>query len=134
MSAKPTAAQRLNSLEVLFIKLRKIADARRAANQKPAEDAEQYLADCLSALEDCRDAISDTEKATSMLPAHWAPYLFNGDGSGLDAGEAGCIDAWIAQNGLGDPVDCGESYFSHSNDATNLAGDVAEFTWLVAKT
>ena len=72
------------------------------------------------------------------LPAHWAAYLINGDATGLDiantpddpdAGtkELAIIDAWIKHEGNPRFVDCGEQYFSHTNDATNLGGNVCDF-------
>lgn len=65
------------------------------------------------------------------LPAYWASYLINGDASGLEDGEQATIDAFLAREGNPNLVDCGESYFSHSNDATELGGDVCDYTALV---
>lgn len=39
-------------------------------------------------------------------PSHWASYLINGDDSGLDAEERAACDAWIAREGVGEPVGC----------------------------
>jgi len=66
------------------------------------------------------------------LPAHWASSIFNGDDSGLEQGELEQIDSFIKREGLEGwtEADCGESYFSHSNDATSLGGDVAEYTFV----
>jgi hypothetical protein len=67
---------------------------------------------------------------TYTLPAYWASYLINGDASGLDDGEQQQIDRWMRNNRPGYPLDCGEeSWFAHSNDATNLGDDVMEFTF-----
>lgn len=66
---------------------------------------------------------------TYTLPAYWASYLINGDPSGLEDGEQAQIDRWMRVEQPGYPVDCGEAYFAHSNDATRLGGDVAEFTF-----
>jgi hypothetical protein len=67
---------------------------------------------------------------TYILPAYWASYLINGDASGLEEEDQRACDAWLARNPGGSCVDCGESYFSHRNDAGTLAGDVAEYTFL----
>ncbi len=67
---------------------------------------------------------------TYILPAYWASYLINGDASGLEGEDQQACDAWLARNPGGSCVDCGESYFSHRNDAGTLAGDVAEYTFL----
>lgn len=66
------------------------------------------------------------------LPAYWASSIFNGDDSGLEAGEREQIDTFIKREGLEGwtEADCGESYFSHSNDATSLGGDVCEYTFV----
>lgn len=73
------------------------------------------------------------EMFTYRLPIYWACYLINGDDSGLEHGEKSEIDAWLAKQGLdrGEAVDCGEPYFSWSNDANDLGGDVAEYTFLI---
>lgn len=67
-----------------------------------------------------------------ILPACWASSIFNGDDSGLEPGEREQIDRFIASEGLEGwtEADCGESYFSWSNDATNLGGDVCEYTFV----
>jgi hypothetical protein len=67
------------------------------------------------------------ETAEFKLPAYWASYLINGDASGLQDGEQSTIDAWIKHEGNPHFVDCGEQYFSHTNEATNLGGDVCDF-------
>ena len=63
------------------------------------------------------------------LPAPWAPYLINGDASGLDTGEKERIDDFIAAENLGSPVDCEqEASFSHFCDAPGEpAGDMLLF-------
>jgi len=65
------------------------------------------------------------------LPAHWASYLFNNDASGLEDGEQEEIDSFIERESSPFPihfVDCGESYFSRSNDANSMGGDVCDYT------
>jgi len=66
------------------------------------------------------------------LPAYWASYLINGDASGLLDGEQQEIDAYLARAGLGAAVDCSdEPWFAHYNDATDLGGDVCDYTFMV---
>jgi len=69
-----------------------------------------------------------------VLPAYWACSIFNGDDSSLEDGEREQIDAFLAREGLDKDgwreADCGEPYFSHDNDATNLGGDVCEYTFV----
>lgn len=69
---------------------------------------------------------------TYTLPAYWASYLINGDGSGLEPGEQETIDAFLAREALDFPVDCTEeARFNRYNDAhTGLAGDVLDYTFL----
>lgn len=68
---------------------------------------------------------------TRTLPAHWAPYLINGDATGLDDSDEKECDAYMEREGLPAPVDCGEAYFAWRNDANRLGGDVCEFTFLI---
>lgn len=65
------------------------------------------------------------------LPAYWASYLINNDASGLEPGEREQIDAWLEKQDLPKPVDVGEAHFSWSNDATDLGGDTATYTFLI---
>jgi len=83
------------------------------------------------ATESCRPPESDTLKRYE-LPAYWASAIFNGDDSGLEEGESKQIVEWMASEDILDwtPTEVGESYFSHSNDATNLGGDVCEYTFV----
>lgn len=67
------------------------------------------------------------------LPAYWASYLINGDDSGMfEKDKRDCAD-FLAKEGISasDFVDCGESYFSWRNDATDLGGDVCDFVCVV---
>lgn len=52
-------------------------------------------------------------------PACWAPYLINGDDSGLDAADIAAADAFVARIGMGSPVSCeeGEAAFRWHHDA-----------------
>jgi len=62
------------------------------------------------------------------LPADWASYLVNGDASGLSDAEQKEVDAFC--DGLGFCIDCSnENEFSWRNDANNLGGPVADFTF-----
>lgn len=66
------------------------------------------------------------------LPAYWASYIANGDDSGLDGSERKIADDFCEKEGLTEWTfaDVGESYFSHSNDAGTLAGDVCRYTFV----
>ena len=73
--------------------------------------------------------ITGFEIVDYLLPAPWASYLINGDASGLEAGERERIDAFLAAENLGSPVDCEqEASFSHFCDAPGeLAGNMLLF-------
>ncbi len=68
------------------------------------------------------------ENTTFILPSYWASALINGDYSGLDETETQQVKDWEKTNSEYYVVECGEQYFSSYNDATNLAGDVCDFT------
>tara|TARA_Y100001938_G_C7920442_1_gene344213 strand:- start:11 stop:643 length:633 start_codon:yes stop_codon:yes gene_type:complete len=68
------------------------------------------------------------------LPAYWACYLINGDASGLEDDEIEAVDSFLRREESPWFVDVGESYFSHRNDATRLAGDVCEYVAHVKQT
>ena len=66
-------------------------------------------------------------------PLFWAPYLINGDSSGLETDEMQAVDAWIASIGPGAPVDVTDDGFCHTHDAWQfcpLAGDVGTYTFV----
>ena len=68
------------------------------------------------------------------LPAYWASYLINGDDSGLTSLERKEIDCWCRGNNVGNCLDCSEeAEFAWGNDATDLGGDVLDFTFEVTK-
>lgn len=68
---------------------------------------------------------------TYTLPSYWASYLINGDASGLENGEEDEIDEWLLSKQPGYCVGVGDDHwFSRSNDAGTLAGDVAEYTFI----
>lgn len=66
---------------------------------------------------------------TAILPIYWASYLIYGDASGLEDSEQAEIDAWLPEGW--NCTDVGEAYFAPRNDATDLGGDVAEYTFIV---
>ena len=71
---------------------------------------------------------------TIVCPRRGASYLINGDASGLETGEQERIDAFLAAEGLSDPVDCeSEASFGHSCDAPGeLAGNMLLFRFPIA--
>lgn len=72
------------------------------------------------------------ESITYTLPAYWASYLINCDASGISSEDKVECDAFLKANDLPLPVSCSdESWFSWHNDATNLGGDVMDFTFLI---
>lgn len=75
---------------------------------------------------------------TYKLPSYWASYLINGDASGLEDNEQEQIDTWVERQRknlnttLFSCTDCSEeSAYSWRNDATNLGGDVCDYTFLI---
>lgn len=65
---------------------------------------------------------------TYILPARWASYLINGDDSGLEDPEIAEIDSFC--EGLGPCVNVSdENEFSWTNDANDVGGAVATFTF-----
>ena len=70
---------------------------------------------------------------TYTLPAHWASYLINGDDTGLEFWESLEIVHWLkGRPWLGECLDCkNEEEFSWKNDANDLGGSTAEFTFQV---
>jgi len=69
------------------------------------------------------------EPVMYTLPTYWASYLINGDHSGLAEGEKETIDKWVTDNDCPHLVSTHSGYwFSHTNDATNIGGDVCEYT------
>jgi hypothetical protein len=76
---------------------------------------------------------------TFEAPAHWAPYLINGDASGLDDGESDRIAAYLAQElpAGAHVVSCADesrftwSYRLFGGDAEG--GSVLEFTYLAPR-
>lgn len=68
------------------------------------------------------------------LPMYWASYIANGDDSGISAQDKQACDSFIESEGLKDWTfaDCSEeSHFARDNDATSIAGDVLEYTFVL---
>lgn len=68
-----------------------------------------------------------------MLPAYWASYLINGDDSGISPEDKSACDAFTKREELKEwtCADCSsESSFAHTKDATNIGGDVLEYTFI----
>lgn len=66
------------------------------------------------------------------LPANWASYLVNGDGSGLVDSEITEICDFIESKQLGGCLSCSEeSWFARRNASNSLAGDVMNFSFSV---
>ena len=67
---------------------------------------------------------------TYVLPVYWASALINGDDSGLEDDEIKEIAAFC--KGLGPCVDVSEEEeFSCTNDANDMGGAVATFTFQI---
>lgn len=75
---------------------------------------------------------------TYTLPAVWAPYLINGDASGLTLQEGRQADDFLTLWKLDAPVDCEPDGFRAYNDAHSLGGpaalgqDCERYTFLVS--
>jgi hypothetical protein len=54
-------------------------------------------------------------------PSHWAPYLINGDASGLDVDEQLACDAWLEAEGVRDVLDAEDAGFIRWHDAAEFA-------------
>lgn len=72
------------------------------------------------------------ETETHTLPAYWASYLINGDDSALTESEVKRIDRYCKLHSLGSCLGVdNEDEFSWHNDANELGGAVAEYTFEV---
>jgi len=71
--------------------------------------------------------MTQIETITYKLPAYWASYLINGDASGMEESELETVDSFLQSESEPNFVDCGEQYFSWTNDATTLGGDVCDY-------
>ena len=70
----------------------------------------------------------EAEIITYTLPLYWASALINGDLSGLEENEIDELDRFLERESNPYFVDVSEeTWFSWSNDANRLGGDVAEF-------
>ena len=71
------------------------------------------------------------QSETRTLPAYWAPYLINGDATGMEWEEVQEVEDFLEREGLASPVDCEFTGFSWMNDANAVGGDVADFTFII---
>lgn len=55
--------------------------------------------------------------ATATAPSAWAPFLLNGDASGLPEHERARADDWLLALGHGYPVACEDAGFIHVHGA-----------------
>jgi hypothetical protein len=58
---------------------------------------------------------------TFRAPSHWAPYLINGDASGLEDEDIAECDAWVATLGAVHFVSCEDYGFTRYHDAREFA-------------
>lgn len=75
------------------------------------------------------------ETITATGPNAWAPYLVNGDASGLEGDEIAAADEFVTFIGAGAPVDCTERGFMAYSNARDwgmihCAADCCEYTFL----
>ena len=63
-------------------------------------------------------------------PSCWAPYLINGDASGIEDADQAEADAMVDQVGCGSPVSCEDAGFVHRPDFGKLAGDCQTYSFL----
>lgn len=68
-----------------------------------------------------------------ILPSCWASWLLNGDSSGLEECDKKKCDSWAEKHPVLSAVAVGESYYCVRNDADTLAGDVAEYTFILCR-
>ena len=60
-------------------------------------------------------------------PARWAPYLINGDDTGIDTADRAAAHQWLCAVG-GAVVDCGDTYIARFN---GLIDEVTDYTILI---
>lgn len=88
-------------------------------------------------------AILATERKATLMtgivihkltaPSAWAPYLVNGDASGLEDSELQACDSWIQRQGIGSPIDCVDAGFRRTHDALaefDYGADCQRYTFL----
>lgn len=71
---------------------------------------------------------------TYILPAYWASALINNDFSGIKDNEESEIRSFLSKNNLPFPVQVDgldSDDFRSSNDANNMGGNVATYTFLL---
>lgn len=78
------------------------------------------------------DMTNEHEQITG--PAHWAPYLINGDISGLTDEDIEAINLWLEREGVAEVLSCGdEAYFTwhmklHCPELGCNGGSVLDYT------
>lgn len=66
-----------------------------------------------------------------ILPAYWAVALINDDWSGMSESDTENCKKWLEKKQPGNCVGCSEhQYFAWRNDATDIGGDVLEYTFI----
>ena len=60
------------------------------------------------------------------LPSFWAPYLINGDSTGMTDAERRQADDFLTLHRLPAPVSCEDIGFRRYNDAHELGGEAAK--------
>ena len=60
------------------------------------------------------------------LPSFWAPYLINGDATGMTDAERRQADDFLTLYRLPAPVSCEDDGFRRYNDAHDLGGEAAK--------
>lgn len=67
-----------------------------------------------------------------LLPAHWAPYLINGDASGYTDDELADIDEWCTACAPGPCIDVGNTVeFCWRGDDSTLGADRVVYTFQI---
>lgn len=71
---------------------------------------------------------------SATAPSHWAPYLINGDDSGMAPEDKAQADAFVRRLDCGLPVSCDDAGFLWRHDARNecdLGADCQTYAFLV---
>lgn len=69
------------------------------------------------------------EPETYVAPSAWAPYLINGDDSGLDPSDIAEADAFVRKVGAGAPVSCEDAGWRSYPDF-GMPSDCQRYTFL----
>lgn len=80
------------------------------------------------------ESLTEDDMEVYTLPAYWAAPLINDDFSGLEDDEIAEIEKFLHKNKLGHCLDVSDvDKFAPRNDANNLGGSVAKFTFVKLK-